>query len=95
MLRALIPRTSARPVGISLPRTVWVKLNCLRTGVWRFHSSMHKRGLAPLPNHKCGTTKETADHVLTACPIHCTYVYHDSDCNVTKALLRKHYNSNF
>ena len=24
-----------------------------------------------------------------------TYVYHDCDYNVTKALLRKHYNSNF
>ena len=23
-----------------------------------------------------------------------TYVYHDCDCNVTKALLRRHYNSN-
>ena len=53
-LRAFIPNTSARLVGISLPRTAWVKLNRLRTGVRRFHSSMHKWGLVPSPNCECG-----------------------------------------
>ena len=47
-----------------------VKLNRLRTGVGRFHSSMHKWGLAPSPNYECGASEQTADHVLTACPIH-------------------------
>ena len=69
-LRAFVPGTSARPVGMGLPRAAWVKLNRLRTGVGRFHSSMHKWGLAPLPNCKCGAFEQTADHVLTACPIH-------------------------
>ena len=46
-----------------------VKLNRLRTGVGRFHSSMHKWGLAPSPNCECGA-EQTADRVLTACPIH-------------------------
>ena len=32
-LRAFVPRTGARPVGMGLPRAAWVKLNCLRTGV--------------------------------------------------------------
>ena len=41
-LCAFVPRTDARPVGISLPRAAWVKLNRLRTGVEQFHSSMHK-----------------------------------------------------
>ena len=41
-LRAFVPETSARPVGMGLPRAAWVKLNRLRTGVGRFHSSMHK-----------------------------------------------------
>ena len=49
---------------------LWFKLNRLRTGVGRFHSSMHKWGLAPSPNCECGTSEQTADHVLTACPIH-------------------------
>ena len=38
--------------------------------VGRFHSSMHKWGLAPSPNCECGASEQTADHVLTACPIH-------------------------
>ena len=65
-LRAFVPETGARPVGMSLPRAAWVKLNRLRTGVERFHSSMHKWGLTPSPNCECGA------HVLTACPIHRT-----------------------
>ena len=30
---------------------------------------MHKWGLAPSPNCECGASEQTADHVLTACPI--------------------------
>ena len=62
--------TSARPVGMGLPRAAWVRLNRLRTGIGRFHSSMHKWGLASSPNCECGASEQTADHVLTACPIH-------------------------
>ena len=69
-LRAFVPGISARPVGMGLPRAAWVKLNRLRTGVGRFHSSMHKWGLAPSPNCECGASEQTADHVLTVCPIH-------------------------
>ena len=47
-----------------------VKLNHLRTDVGQFHSYMHKWGLAPSPNCECGASKQTADHVLTAYPIH-------------------------
>ena len=65
-----IPRVSSRPLGISLPRTSWVRLNCLRTGVERFHSSMYKWGLTPSLNCKCGTTEQTADHVISLCLIH-------------------------
>ena len=67
-LRAFVPETGARPVGMGLPRGTWVKLNRLRTAVGRFHSSMHKWGLAPSPNCECGTSEQTADHVLIACP---------------------------
>ena len=69
-LRAFVPETGVRPVGMGLPRAAWVKLNRLRTGVGRFHSSMHKWGLAPSPNCECGASEQTADHVLTACLIH-------------------------
>ena len=69
-LRAFVPGTGAWPVGMGLPRAAWVKLNRLRTGVGRFHSSMHKWGLAHSPNCECGASEQTADHVLTACPIH-------------------------
>ena len=68
--RAFVPGTGARAVEMGLPRAAWVKLNCLRTGVGRFHSSMHKWGLTPSPNCECGVSEQTADHVLTACPIH-------------------------
>ena len=69
-LRAFVLRTGARPVGMGLPRAAWVKLKRLRTGVGRFHSSMHKWGLALSPNCECGASEQTADHVLIACPIH-------------------------
>ena len=69
-LRAFVPQTGSRPVVMGLPRAAWVKLNRLRTGVGRFHSSMHKWGLAPSPNCECGASEQTADYVLTACPIH-------------------------
>ena len=69
-LHAFVPRTGARPVGMGLPQAAWVKLNHLRTGVGRFHSSMHRWGLAPSPNCECGASEQTSDYVLTACPIY-------------------------
>ena len=69
-LRAFVPGTGARPVGMGLPRAAWVKLNRLRTGVGRFHLSMYKCCLASSPNSECGASEQTADHVLTACLIH-------------------------
>ena len=69
-LRVVVPETGARSVWMGLPRAAWVKLNRLRTGVGRFHSSIHKCGLASLPNCECGASEQTVDHVLTMCPIH-------------------------
>ena len=40
-LRVFVPETSARPVGMGLPRAAWVRLNRQRIGVGRFHSSMY------------------------------------------------------
>ena len=69
-LRAFVPRAGASSVGMGLPQAAWIKLKRLLTGVGRFHSSMHKWGLAPSPNRECGASEQTADHVLTTCPMH-------------------------
>ena len=69
-LHAFIPRASPKPLGMGLPRTSWVKLNRLRTGVGRFHSSMYKWGAAPSPNCECGASEQTADHIISTCPLH-------------------------
>ena len=47
-LRAFVPETSARPVGMDLPRVAWVKLNRLRSGVGRFHAQMGSRSSTEL-----------------------------------------------
>ena len=41
-LGVYISMVSTKPIGMSLTKTAWVKLNRLRTGVGRFSSSMHK-----------------------------------------------------
>ena len=55
---------------MSLNRTALVKLNRLHNGVGRFGSSMHKWGLAPLAKCECGTSEQTAGHIILTCPIH-------------------------
>ena len=69
-LHAFIPKASSRPLGMGLPRAAWVKLNRLSSGVGRFCSSMYKWGLAPLANCECGASEQTADHIISQCPIH-------------------------
>ena len=69
-LRVFVPRMGARHVGMALSRAVWDRLNLLKTGVRRFHSSMHKWGLVPSPNCECGAAEQIADRVLIVCPIH-------------------------
>ena len=69
-LRVFVTGTGARSIGMGLPRTAWVKLNRLRTGVGRFHLSMHKWGLVSSQNWECGASDQTAGHVLRACSIH-------------------------
>ena len=70
-LRLLVPRPSAKPLGMGLPRPAWVQLNSLRTGVERFQSFMHKWGLAPTSICECGELDQTATHMTRECPLHC------------------------
>ena len=65
-----MPMTSTRPFDIVLHKTAWVNLNSLRTGVERFHLSMHKWGLASLPNCEGCATEQTTHRVLTVCLIY-------------------------
>ena len=67
-----IPKVSTSPVGMSLTRTAWVKLNRLRTGVGRFSLSMHKWGLASSSHCECGVSENTVDHIILTCPAHRT-----------------------
>ena len=50
-LRAFVPQTGARPVGMGLPQAAWVRLNRLRTGVWAIpfvHAQMGSRSFTEL-----------------------------------------------
>ena len=69
-LRDYIPSTSPTPPGMLLPRPSWVKLNRLRTGVGLFRSTMHKWGMAAKATCECGAEEQTADHIISSCPIY-------------------------
>ena len=69
-LRAFIPRTRTRPMGMGLPRSSWVRINRLRAGVGCLQSFMHKWGLAPTSNCECGAAEQTAEHTILTCPVH-------------------------
>ena len=67
---AFIPDVSTSPPGMHFPRPAWVRLNRLRTGVGLFRSTMHRWGMAPTAACECGAEEQTADHVITSCPIY-------------------------
>ena len=69
-LGVYIPRVSTRPMGMSLTRTAWAKLNRQRIGVGRFGSCMHKWGFASSAKGECGANELTTDHIILTCPIH-------------------------
>jgi len=69
-LRFFIPDADTHPPGMTFPRTAWVRLNRLRTGVGRFRSCLHKLGTAPF--EACGRSAEeqAVNHVVPECPFH-------------------------
>jgi len=52
------------------PRTAWVRLNRLRTGVGRFRSCLYESDMASSAACECGAEEQTVDHVVLQCPIH-------------------------
>ena len=68
-LHSYFAHVGSLPPGMHLPRLAWVRLNRLRTGIGLFRSTMHKWGMAPSPASECGANKQTADHLITSCPI--------------------------
>ena len=86
-LRAFILMTKTKFVEMGLPRTAWVKVNCLRTAVGQFHSFMHKWGVVPSLDYECGATEQMADHVLRGCPI--AYIGHHMEHVILRFLINK------
>jgi len=65
------PRHRHTLPGMTLPKTAWVRLNSLRKGVGRFHSScLYKWGMASSAACECGAEEQTVDRVVLQCPIH-------------------------
>jgi len=62
--------TGTHHLGMPLPRTVWVWLNCFLIGVGRFRSFSHKCVMAPSATFECDAEEQTVDHILLQCPIH-------------------------
>ena len=57
-------------IGSVLFQTCMGRLNRLRTGIGLFLSTMHKCGMVPIAAYECGAKEQTAEHVITSCPVH-------------------------
>ena len=62
--------SSTHPLGMTLPRTAWVRLSRLRTNVECFRSCLYKWGMASSAACECGAEEQTVDHAVLQCPIH-------------------------
>ena len=58
-LRLFVPRPTATPLGMGLPRLFWERLNRFCTGVEEFQSSMHKWRLNPTSICECAALDQT------------------------------------
>ncbi|KAL7843415.1 hypothetical protein AOLI_G00249270 [Acnodon oligacanthus] len=56
--------------GEDLPRHLWTLLNRLHTGVSCFKASLKKCGLSDNAACKCGEPEQTAEHIITSCPLY-------------------------
>ena len=69
-LRTFIPDIGNQPTGMALPRTVWVRLNRLRTGVGRFRSCLYKWGMVRSAACQCSAEEQIVEYVVLHLPIH-------------------------
>ena len=87
--------------GSDLPRQAWLKLNRLRTGVGRFNAEMWRWGLSKSPACDCGADQQTANHIITECPLYrqpnCLHglIDVDADAATREWLLSKFQRSNY
>ena len=65
-----VKNVSPTPLGFTFSRPAWVTLNRLQTGVDLFRSETHKWDMAFTAACKCGAKEQTAEHVITSCPIY-------------------------
>ena len=59
---------STAPSGMLFSRSAW--LNRLQTGVEQLISAMHAKGMAPTAGCECGAKEQTANYMITSCPIY-------------------------
>ena len=57
--------------GSDLSQQAWVELNRLRTGVGRFNAGIWRWDLSKSPAWDCGADQQTANHIITECPLYC------------------------
>jgi len=73
-----------------LPRSLWVILNRLRTGVGRFGTCLYRWDILDTPKCICGTEEQSANHIIFDCnilrPTNCLEDLWSPDINNTKWL---------
>ena len=69
-LHTFIPDIGTQPPRMTLPRTAWIRLYHLCTGVGHFRSCLHIWGMAPPAACECNADEQIVDHVVLHCPIH-------------------------
>ena len=70
-LREYVVSPSKCCPGSDLPRQAWIKLNRLCTGLGHFNAGMWRWGLSKSPTCDCGADQQTANHIITECPLYC------------------------
>ena len=74
--------TPNKPIGHNLARHSLVRLSRVRTGYGMFKSNMNRMGLSPSASCECGDAIQTAQNIVSECPLHRNLVLLDTAaCN--------------